>query len=212
VQSPRVAPICFATDYSTIGKSVATKPCRFDEQQRERSDHARETPGTQTNRSGLTRLHRHGDFPRNQDRRHRRQLRDIRWRTHLCPASAGDSPRDERNVERRCRDRDRRQRPAYQKAGRKDILIVSADDDPPTLAGIKNGSMAFSFSQQPFGQGYLMVYVPYLMAEKHLHPTVKFFDMGLTMIDKSNVDSYANDVTANWQKIKTQIETTIMVP
>ena len=32
------------------------------------------------------------------------------------------------------------------------------------------------------------------------------------MIDKANVDSYANDVTANWQKIKTQIETTIMVP
>lgn len=99
-----------------------------------------------------------------------------------------------------------------QKAGRKDVIVASADDDPPTLAAIKNGTIAFSFSQQPFGQGYLMVEIPYLIAEKHLHPTQKFFDMGLTMIDKSNVDTYQKDVTANWQKIKQQIETQIMVP
>ncbi len=98
----------------------------------------------------------------------------------------------------------------FKNAKRTDIIIAGADDEPETLAAIKDGSIAFSFSQQPFGQGYLMVYIPYLMAEKGLKPTAKFLDLGVTMIDKSNVDTYKNDVDANWKKIKEYVDTTLM--
>jgi ABC-type sugar transport system substrate-binding protein len=206
-----VAPICFATDYSTIGKSVATKlaalmnnkgnvvitrgnPGDSNEQKRVDAFTAAmaQFPGIKIVGTVANCGTSDGALTCAQNALTTHPEMNAMWNVDAVTAIAAA--------------------PAYQKAGRKDILIVSADDDPPTLAGIKNGTIAFSFSQQPFGQGYLMVYVPYLMAEKHLHATQKFFDMGLTMIDKANVDSYANDVTANWQKIKTQIETTVMVP
>lgn len=99
---------------------------------------------------------------------------------------------------------------AFKGANRSDIIIVGADDEPEMLEAIKNGTIAFSFSQQPFGQGYLMVYLPYLMAEKGLKPTARFLEMGLTMIDKSNIDTYKADVDANWKKIKEYVDTTLM--
>ena len=93
-----------------------------------------------------------------------------------------------------------------------DIIVVGADDEPEMLEAIRNGTVAFSFSQQPFGQGYLMVYLPYLMAEKNLKPTARFLEMGLTMIDKDNIDTYKADVDANWVKIKEYVDTELMKP
>lgn len=99
---------------------------------------------------------------------------------------------------------------AFQAANRSDIIVVGADDEPEMLDAIRNGTVAFSFSQQPFGQGYLMVYLPYLMAEKGLKPTSRFLEMGLTMIDKDNIDTYKEDVDANWLKIKEYVDTELM--
>jgi ribose transport system substrate-binding protein len=101
---------------------------------------------------------------------------------------------------------------SFGQAGRNDIVVIGADDDPEILAAIRKGTIAFSFSQQPFGQGYLMVYLPYLMAEKGLKPTSKFLDLGLTVIDRSNIDTYESDVKSKWQKLRDYVDAEFMKP
>ncbi|MBN1316341.1 MAG: substrate-binding domain-containing protein [Anaerolineales bacterium] len=91
-------------------------------------------------------------------------------------------------------------------AGRDDIIVTAYDDSPEVLEGIQKGVITFSVAQQPFGQGYMMVYLNYLMREGK-KPTQRFIDTGVTFIDKDNVDNYMDTMKSNWEDLKTQIDT-----
>ncbi|MBN1266427.1 MAG: substrate-binding domain-containing protein [Anaerolineales bacterium] len=91
-------------------------------------------------------------------------------------------------------------------AGRDDIIVTAYDDSPEVLEGIREGVITFSVAQQPFGQGYMMVYLNYLMREGK-EPVQRFIDTGVTFIDQENVDSYMDTMKANWEVLKTQIDT-----
>jgi ribose transport system substrate-binding protein len=95
-------------------------------------------------------------------------------------------------------------------AGRDDIVVSGIDDAPEVLEGIRNGRINLTYAQQPYGQGYLLIYVPWLMKHKGLQPTVKFVDSGITFIDKSNVDTYHKTMEQNFVKLKAYIETEAM--
>ncbi len=90
-------------------------------------------------------------------------------------------------------------------AGRDDIIVTAYDDSPEVLEGIQKGVITFSVAQQPFGQGYMMVYLNYLMNEGKM-PTQKFIDTGVTIIDAENVDSYMDTMKSNWEVLKQQID------
>ena len=91
-------------------------------------------------------------------------------------------------------------------AGRKDIIVTAYDDSPEVLEGIQKGVITFSVAQQPFGQGYMMVYLNYLMREGKM-PTQKFIDTGVTFSDAENVDAYMDTMKSNWETLKQQIDT-----
>ncbi len=78
----------------------------------------------------------------------------------------------------------------FPKAGRKDILVTAVDDDPMVLAGIRDGTITFTYIQTPYTSGYLMIYLPYLMAEKGLKNVSgkKMVDTGIAIVDKANID------------------------
>lgn len=90
-------------------------------------------------------------------------------------------------------------------AGRDDIVVTAYDDSPEVLEGIRKGVITFSVAQQPFGQGYMMVYLNYLMRQGK-EPTQRFIDTGVTFIDQENVDSYMDTMKSNWEVLKTQID------
>ena len=87
-------------------------------------------------------------------------------------------------------------------AGRDDIIVTAYDDSPEVLEGISKGVITFSVAQQPFGQGYMMVYLNYLMNEGK-QPTQQFIDTGVTFIDANNVNSYMDTMKSNWEVLNT---------
>lgn len=90
-------------------------------------------------------------------------------------------------------------------AGRDDIIVTAYDDSPEVLEGIRKGVITFSVAQQPFGQGYMMVYLNYLMRQGK-EPTQRFIDTGVTFIDQDNVDSYMDTMKSNWTELKERID------
>ena len=97
----------------------------------------------------------------------------------------------------------------FPQAGKK-VIVAAVDDDPTTINGIKNGSITFTYVQQPYCQGYLMVLLPYEMAFKNLVPTMKFVDTGISFVSKSNVNTYKSAVKANCAKLVSYFNTTVM--
>lgn len=91
-------------------------------------------------------------------------------------------------------------------AGRTDIIVTAYDDSPEVLEGIRKGIITFSVAQQPFGQGYMMVYLNYLMRQGK-QPSARFIDTGVTFIDKNNVDNYMDTMKSNWEILKRLIDT-----
>ena len=53
--------------------------------------------------------------------------------------------------------------------GDKRIKFVGIDDDPIVLDAIKDGFVAGTMAQNPYGQGYIGAYVLDLLAERQLH-------------------------------------------
>lgn len=101
--------------------------------------------------------------------------------------------------------------------GDKRIKFVGIDDDPIVLDAIKDGFVAGTMAQNPYGQGYIGAYVLDLMAGgnctvKADAPWIKtpqtehFIDSGTLVINGDNLASYKDDlkkVTADIQgKIK----------
>jgi inositol transport system substrate-binding protein len=101
----------------------------------------------------------------------------------------------------------------FPKAGRKDVIITAVDDTPETLAAIRAGANAFTYVQQPYGQGYLQVYIPWLMVHKNVKPTGlknNFLDTRITIVDKTNIDTYTDTQKKNFAELKTYVETVVM--
>ncbi|MCL4488852.1 MAG: sugar ABC transporter substrate-binding protein [Chloroflexi bacterium] len=98
----------------------------------------------------------------------------------------------------------------FPQAGKSDVIITGVDDDPAIIAGIQKGSNVFTYVQQPYGQGYLAVYIPWLMKHKGLKPTQKYLDTGITFVDKTNVTTYQDTMKANFTELKKAVDTQIM--
>ncbi len=89
--------------------------------------------------------------------------------------------------------------------GDKRIKLVGIDDDKIVLDGIKDGFVAGTMAQNPYGQGYVGAYVLDLLASgtctvKSDAPWIKtpqtahFIDSGTLLISNANIDSYKNDL------------------
>ena len=97
--------------------------------------------------------------------------------------------------------------------GDKRIKLVGIDDDKIVLDGIKDGFVAGTMAQNPYGQGYVAAYVLDLLASgtctvKADAPfiktpqTARFIDSGTLLISADNVGTYKNDL----KKITTDIQ------
>jgi ribose transport system substrate-binding protein len=93
---------------------------------------------------------------------------------------------------------------------KKKVIVAAVDDNPTTISGIKSGSISFTYVQQLYCGGYLMVLLPYEMAFKGLVPTKKFIDTGISFVDKSNVGTYKNSVQANCDKLVSYVNSSVM--
>ena len=89
--------------------------------------------------------------------------------------------------------------------GDKRIKFIGIDDDQIVLEAIKDGFVAGTMAQNPYGQGYIGAYVMDLMASgectvKDDAPwietpqTAKFIDSGTLVINQANLDSYKDDL------------------
>ncbi|MBN9433829.1 MAG: sugar ABC transporter substrate-binding protein [Bosea sp.] len=99
--------------------------------------------------------------------------------------------------------------------GDKRIKLVGIDDDKIVLDGIKDGFVAGTMAQNPYGQGYVGAYVLDLLASgtctvKADAPWIKtpqtahFIDSGTLLISASNLDSYSSDL----KKLTGEIQST----
>ena len=89
--------------------------------------------------------------------------------------------------------------------GDKRIKFVGIDDDPIVLDAIKDGFVAGTMAQNPYGQGYIGAYVLDLLASgtctmKDDAPWIKtpqtahFIDSGTLVITTDNIGSYKDDL------------------
>lgn len=89
--------------------------------------------------------------------------------------------------------------------GDKRIKFIGIDDDPIVLEAIKDGFVAGTMAQNPYGQGYIGAYVMDIMASggctvKDDAPwvetpqTKKFIDSGTLVINQANLETYKDDL------------------
>lgn len=78
---------------------------------------------------------------------------------------------------------------------RDDIIVSGFDDSPEMIEAIAQGNAAFTVMQQPWGQGYLTIWVLDQMV-KGKEPAMRYVDTGIYFVDESNVDSYMDAVNA----------------
>ncbi len=96
-------------------------------------------------------------------------------------------------------------------AGRKDILVSGVDTEPAVIDAIKSGLNMFTYTQQLWGMGYLQVYIPYLQVQKKQpNLTSNRLDTGISIVDKTNVDNYADTVKAAFMELKKYCETELV--
>jgi ribose transport system substrate-binding protein len=93
---------------------------------------------------------------------------------------------------------------ALRNLGDKRIRLIGMDDDKIVLDGIRDGFVAGTMAQNSYGQGYIGAYVLDLLASgckvkddapfQKTPQTAKFIDSGTVLIQKSNLDSYKDDL------------------
>lgn len=93
---------------------------------------------------------------------------------------------------------------ALKNLGDKKIKLIGIDDDKIVLDGIKDGFVAGTMAQNPYGQGYIGAYAVDLLAEGcavkadapfiQTPQTAKFIDSGTLLISAANIDSYKDDL------------------
>jgi ABC-type sugar transport system substrate-binding protein len=84
------------------------------------------------------------------------------------------------------------------------------DDDDTVVNGIKKGTISFTYVQQFYGNGYLQVYIPWLIVNKGLKPATKFLPTPIVLVDKANIDSYKDVVIKDFDKLKKYVDTEYM--
>lgn len=82
---------------------------------------------------------------------------------------------------------------AVSAAGKTDIFVSGFDDSPEMIEAIKKGNASFTVMQQPWGQGYLAMWVLDQLVKGN-EPAMRYVDTGTTFVDKSNVDNYSEAV------------------
>lgn len=87
------------------------------------------------------------------------------------------------------------------------IKIIAIDDDPTILAGIKNGSVAGTVTQNPVGQAYVGAYALMKLAGgcTMKQPGIAI-DSGSFVVTKDNVDSYDSERQAKTKQLKSDFD------
>lgn len=96
----------------------------------------------------------------------------------------------------------------YDTGGNREIHAVGIDTDPTVMKAIEDGVMDGTIAQNPFGHGYLSLLVLKYLAEGY-EPVegVYHIDSGTAFVTKDNLDSYANDIMAVTEQIKSELTT-----
>ncbi len=78
------------------------------------------------------------------------------------------------------------------------ITVTGFDDDPITLGGIKEGTIAGTVVQQPFEWGYqgMKLMAKILAGDKSGIPADTLVIVPTKVVDKSNVDDYSKQLAA----------------
>src|SRR5919109_4965664 len=78
------------------------------------------------------------------------------------------------------------------------ITVVGFDEDPITLGGVREGTVAATVVQQPFEWGYqgMKLIAKYLEGDKSVVPENKLVIVPTKIIDKANVDAFEAELKA----------------
>lgn len=78
------------------------------------------------------------------------------------------------------------------------ITVVAFDEDPITLGGVREGSIAATVVQQPYEWGYqgMKLMAKYLEGDKSVVPENKLIIVPTKIIDKANVDDFETELKA----------------
>ncbi len=79
-----------------------------------------------------------------------------------------------------------------------EITVVAFDEDPITLGGVKEGTIAGTVVQQPYEWGYqgMKLMAAYLEGDKSMIPDNALVIVPTAIIDASNVDAFAAELKA----------------
>jgi len=105
---------------------------------------------------------------------------------------------------------------ALRNLGDKRIKLVGIDDDKIVLDGIRDGFVAGTMAQNPYGQGYIGAYAldqlangcevkadaPWITTPQ----TARFIDSGTLLISSANIDSYAADLKALTSELQAEFK------
>ena len=78
------------------------------------------------------------------------------------------------------------------------ITVVAFDEDPITLGGVREGTIAATVVQQPYEWGYqgMKLMAKYLEGDKSVVPENKLIIVPTKIIDKANVDAFEAELKA----------------
>ena len=79
------------------------------------------------------------------------------------------------------------------------VKVIAFDEDPITLGGVREGTIAGTVVQQPFEWGYqgMKLMAKYLEGDKSVVPDNKLIIVPTKIIDKSNVDAFEAELKAS---------------
>lgn len=79
-----------------------------------------------------------------------------------------------------------------------EITVVGFDEDPITLGGVREGTVAATVVQQPFEWGYqgMKLMAKYLEGDKSVIPADHLIIVPTKIIDQSNVDAFESELKA----------------
>ena len=79
------------------------------------------------------------------------------------------------------------------------VKVIAFDEDPITLGGVREGTIAGTVVQQPFEWGYqgMKLMAKYLEGDKSVIPDNKLIIVPTKIIDKSNVDAFEAELKAS---------------
>jgi ribose transport system substrate-binding protein len=84
------------------------------------------------------------------------------------------------------------------------VTVTGFDDDPVTLGGVKEGTVAGTVVQQPFEWGYqgMKLMADILKGDKSKIPADTLVIVPTKVVDQSNVDQYSKDLAAMQASVK----------